>query len=77
MAPINGPVPGDYCISERTPVFDAKTGRLVARQDIELLEASLVEEQLDSLSRGQFPQIVLSFDGSLIGGVQGVGAQPA
>ena len=44
-------------------------GRAVPHQHVHLLERALVEEQLNSLPRGQLALLVLAFHGALAAGV--------
>ena len=62
--------PGHDRVAVRTFALDAEAARLMARQRVDLVEGSLVDEQLDPFARRQLSEVVLSIHGSLAVGLQ-------
>ena len=74
-ATIDSAVTRHHSVAERFLVLDAKSGRLMPDELIDLLEGVLVEESLDPLTGGEFARLVLPGHRTLGPGVKRLIAQ--
>src|SRR5690606_9655986 len=76
-AAVDGAVAGDDGVPEGALVLDSEALGLVADEKVEFVERPLVEQRVQSLARGQLPQLMLAIDGPLAAGVEALFSQLA
>ncbi len=65
-------MPGDHGVAEGALVLDAEARRLMTDELVDLLERSFVEERVQSFPRCQLALFMLTGDGTLAPGMQGL-----
>src|SRR5262249_26212719 len=64
-AAVDGPPAGDHAIARDFSLLHAELGRAVLDEHVELLERTLIHEELDALARGELAALVLHLDARL------------